>query len=45
MLYQTYMPRAFWDNVIDFTGEPVVQWDGPVVENPSLDYGYNDDRK
>ena len=37
--------RAFWDKVIGFTDEPVVQCDAPTVKNTSLDYGDNDDSK
>ena len=31
------MPGAFWDKVIDFTDEPVVQCDVQDVKNISLD--------
>ena len=34
---QTHMPGAFWDKVIDFTDEPVVQCDVQGVKNISLD--------
>ena len=37
--------RAFWDKVIGFTDEPVVQCDAPAVKNTSLDYGDNDNSK
>ena len=38
------MPGALRDKVIDFTDEPVVQYDVPAVINTSLD-DYNDDYK
>ena len=31
------MPGAFWDKVIDFTNEPVVQCDVPAIKKTSLD--------
>ena len=40
-----YMPGAFWDKVLDFTDEPVVQWDFQAVKNTSLDNDNNDGRK
>ena len=40
-----YMQRAFWDKVLDFTDEPVVQCDVHAVKNTSLDDHDNDDRK
>ena len=39
------MPGAFWDKVLDFTDEPVVQWDVQAVKNTSLDNDNNDGRK
>ena len=39
------MQGAFWDKLIAFTDESVVQWYVPVLKNTSL-YDYdNDDRK
>ena len=39
------MLGAYWDKVIDFKDEPVVQCDIQVVKNTSLDNGDNDDCK
>ena len=39
------MPGKLWDKVIDFTDEPVVQWDVPAVKNTSLGDDDNDYRK
>ena len=39
------MPAPFWDKVIDFTNEPVVQDDTPAVKDTSLDDDDNDDNK
>ena len=36
---------AFWDKVIDFTDEPVVQYDVSAVKNTSLEDGDNDNHK
>ena len=33
----SYMSGAFWDKVIDFINEPVVQCDAPAVKNILLD--------
>ena len=38
----SYMPRAFWDKVIDLADEPVVQCDVPTAKNISLDDDNND---
>ena len=40
-----YMPEALWEKVIDFTEEPVVQWDIPAVKNTLLDDDDNDASK
>ena len=42
---QTYMSGALWDKVIDFTNEPVVQFDVLALKNTSLDDDDNDDHK
>ena len=42
---QTYMPGTLWDKVIDFTNEPVVQFDVLALKNTSLDDDDNDDHK
>ena len=39
------MPGAFWDKLINFTDEPVVQCDVPAVKNTLLDDDDNDDRQ
>ena len=41
----SYMPGAFWNEVIDFTDEQVIQCDVPAVKNDSLNDGDNSDRK
>ena len=41
----TYMPGTLWDKVIDFTNEPVVQFDVLALKNTSLDDDDNDDHK
>ena len=41
----SYIPGAFWDKVIDFTDETVVQFDVQAVKNTSLDDDENDDCK
>ena len=41
----SYMPRVFWDKVIDFTDKLVVQCDVQAVKNTSLDNVDNDDCK
>ena len=38
----SYMPGVFWDKVIDFTDESVVQCDLPAVKKYFMN---NDDRK
>ena len=40
-----YMPIAFWDRVIDFTGQPAVLCNVPAAKSISLDHDGNDDRK
>ena len=37
------MAGAFWDKVIDFTDEKIVQCDVPAVENALLDDDDDDD--
>ena len=40
------MPGVFLDKVIDFTDQPLVQWDVPAVKNTLLDEDDdNDDHK
>ena len=39
------MQGAFWDKVLDFTDEPVVQCDVLAVKNTSLNNDDNDDCK
>ena len=39
----SYMPRALWDKVTDFTDEPVVQCDVAAVKHTSLDDDDNDE--
>ena len=41
----SYITGAFWDKVIDFTDETVVQFDDQAVKNTSLDDDENDDCK
>ena len=38
----SYVPGKFWDKVIDFTDEPVVQCDVPPIGNTVLDNDHND---
>ena len=41
----SYMLGPFWDKVIDFENEPVVQCDAPAVKDTSLGDDANGDNK
>ena len=41
----SYIPRTFWDKVLDFTDGPVVQCGVPAVKNTWLDDVDNNDCK